>query len=197
MDREQLTCALIKNLKEQGAEVYQAGDLSELHLALARVLSDGSMSRLCTGKGGVLDSLDLEALGRETHTAVFRTSDFTDRDQYKQTVFDVDAGLSSVDYAVAESGTLVIRHGKKNPRLLSLAPLTHLAIVTPDCIVPVYEDVIRDLAGTCGLPSQLTFITGPSMTADIMATPFRGMHGPKRLVVFILSAWISRESSQE
>ena len=35
----------------------------------------------------------------------------------------------------------------------------------------------------------MTFITGSSMTADIQASPFRGMHGPGRLVVFLVKSW--------
>ena len=36
------------------------------------------------------------------------------------------------------------------------------------------------------VPSHCTFITGPSMTADIQGVPFKGMHGPKQLEVILI-----------
>ncbi len=35
-------------------------------------------------------------------------------------------------------------------------------------------------------PNHFTFITGPSMTADIQATPFKGMHGPRKLEIILI-----------
>ena len=36
------------------------------------------------------------------------------------------------------------------------------------------------------LPSQFCFITGPSMTADIRGIPFKGMHGPRKVIVILV-----------
>jgi L-lactate utilization protein LutC len=43
--------------------------------------------------------------------------------------YDFDCGLTEVDYAVAETGTVVIKHGPHHGRLLSLTPFVHIAIV--------------------------------------------------------------------
>ena len=45
--------------------------------------------------------------------------------------YDVDAGITDADYAVAETGTIVIRHRPENGRLLSLVPFVHIAVVEP------------------------------------------------------------------
>jgi L-lactate dehydrogenase complex protein LldG len=56
-----------------------------------------------------------------------------------------------------------------------------------DRFVPIYENAIEKVfENKDAVPSQFTFITGPSMTADIQATPFKGMHGPRRLIVILI-----------
>jgi L-lactate dehydrogenase complex protein LldG len=56
------------------------------------------------------------------------------------------------------------------------------------------EDRIRsdlfELIGALGtpLPSALTFITGPSRTADIGLTLVRGVHGPVTVTIFVVSS---------
>src|SRR5690349_15581720 len=47
--------------------------------------------------------------------------------------YEFDAGVTEVDYAVAETGTLVIRHRPEHGRLLSLVPFVHVAVVEPKC----------------------------------------------------------------
>ena len=113
---------------------------------------------------------------------------FENRELFKDAVFDqADAGVTGVDYAIAESGTLALVHSVSQARLISLAPIIHIALIPLDRIVPIYEDVIDKVFADKGhLPSQLTFITGPSLTADIQLTFFRGMHGPKKVITILI-----------
>lgn len=185
MNREELIETFVRNLQEQSAEVHRVNSLEELRNTLATVIKENNLTRICVSEDNFMKSLALESLPLDSTITFLRPSDFKDKNLYKNTVFHVDAGLTSIDFAVAESGTLIIRHCKENARLISLAPLIHMAVVRQTTLVPVYETAIKRLL-EAHLPSQLTFITGPSMTADIMATPFRGMHGPRRLVVFLL-----------
>ena len=92
-----------------------------------------------------------------------------------------------MDFAIAESGTIGLIHNKDQPRLTSLAPIHHIAVVPIDRLVPVYEDVTEILFDQRDTtPKHFTFITGPSMTADIQATPFKGMHGPRKLEIIMI-----------
>jgi len=68
-----------------------------------------------------------------------------------------------------------------------MAPIHHIAIVPLSRLVPVYENATEALFGKGqSPPKHLTFITGPSMTADIRATPFKGMHGPGKLEIILI-----------
>lgn len=196
MNREELTETFVRNLQEQSAEVHRVKGIEELRSVLDTVIRGNNLTRICISEDALIENLGLELLSNDSSITFSKPSDFKDKTIYKEMVFNADAGLTSVDFAVAESGSLIIRHGKENARLLSLAPLIHLAVVRLTTLVPVYETAIKRLSETQAFPSQLTFITGPSMTADIMATPFRGMHGPRRLVVFLLDDSMEAEHSR-
>lgn len=99
-----------------------------------------------------------------------------------------DVGISSVDFAVAETGTLVVASRPGQERVASLTPPVHIALVDASQIVPDLFDVFTklDAWGWGGLPSNLAFITGPSKTGDIELQLTTGVHGPGRWHVVIV-----------
>ena len=99
--------------------------------------------------------------------------------------YDYDAGVTEVDYAVAETGSLVIRHRPEHGRLLSLVPFVHVAVLDPKRIVPDLLDLF-DILAKEGTGSGVTMISGPSKTADIEMNVVTGVHGPNVVRVFVL-----------
>ena len=100
--------------------------------------------------------------------------------------YDFDAGVTEVDYAVAETGTLVIRHTPAHGRLISLVPFVHVAIVEPRLFLPDLIDLFESLKKD-GTGSGVTLISGPSKTADIEMNTVTGVHGPNIVKAFVLS----------
>ena len=100
--------------------------------------------------------------------------------------YEYDAGVTDVDYAVAETGTLVIRHTPAHGRLLSLVPFVHVAVVEPKQILPDLIDLFEALKRD-GTASGVTMISGPSKTADIEMNTVTGVHGPNVVKAFLLS----------
>lgn len=94
--------------------------------------------------------------------------------------YDLDAGITDVHAAMAETGTLVVCSGARHARGLSLAPPTHVALVRASDVLPDMLDYWRRLKGmpNMELPSSQVFITGPSKTADIEGELITGVHGP-------------------
>ena len=99
--------------------------------------------------------------------------------------YDFEAGLTEVDYAVAETGTLAIRHRPEHGRLLSLTPFVHVAVVERDKFLPDLLDLM-DALNRDGTGSGVTMISGPSKTADIEMNVVTGVHGPNVVHAFVL-----------
>ncbi len=104
-----------------------------------------------------------------------------------------EVGLTSCDYAIAETGTLLLVANATQGRLTSLVPITHVAIITPEQLVPTFADAVKllrlaRLSGDGGdgrLPSNISLHTGPSKTADVEQTLTKGVHGPKEVYVIL------------
>lgn len=96
----------------------------------------------------------------------------------------IDAGITTADYGIAVSGTLLLGCGAARPRSTSLLPPLHVAVIPESSIVPSLAHVFARV--TRPLPSVFTFITGPSRSADIEHTPVRGAHGPIEVIVYLI-----------
>jgi len=103
-------------------------------------------------------------------------------------LFSYDVGVTMAQAAIAETGTLVLESEKERHRLVSLLPPVHVAIVRSDDICLTIGDALKELRGHGKeeMSRAITFITGPSRTADIELTLTVGVHGPKELYVIVL-----------
>lgn len=99
--------------------------------------------------------------------------------------------LSGAELAIAESGTLLLRHGPGKPRIASLLAPCHIAVIFRHQLVRGLGEALALLAqrygdDIFGPTSNLTFITGPSRTADIEMTLSLGIHGPPQIHVIVV-----------
>ena len=96
-------------------------------------------------------------------------------------------GLSQMDWAIAGTGTLVQDATAVETRLVSTLPPIHVAIIGGDRILEDMGSVLERLR-----PDQLnyiSFISGPSRTADIERVLTIGVHGPGRLVIVVIDGF--------
>jgi L-lactate dehydrogenase complex protein LldG len=97
--------------------------------------------------------------------------------------------VTCADYAIADTGTLVLIAGREQHRLISLVPSIHLCLLDATRIVGTLPELLRRVreryVSTETAPCAMTFITGPSRTADIELTLTTGVHGPTELHVLL------------
>ena len=96
-----------------------------------------------------------------------------------------DVGVTGVDVAVAETGTLVLSWGSGRRRSTPLVPPVHVALVPLHRLVATYADAIDVLAAMNPAPSGMQLVTGPSQSADIEMKLVKGVHGPGQVHVVL------------
>jgi L-lactate dehydrogenase complex protein LldG len=109
-----------------------------------------------------------------------------DIEQFKETVFNVQAGITSAAGAIAETGALILWPSEQEPRLMSIVPSIHIAVLKADTIHNTLLDAMQKESWPERMPTNIVLVSGPSKTADIEMTLAFGVHGPKELIVLIV-----------
>lgn len=104
---------------------------------------------------------------------------------FKERLFQIDVGITSVRCAVADTGAIVLWPTPEEPRLLSLVPPVHVAVLDVDTIHNSMTEMMAVENWADGMPTNALLISGPSKTADIEFTLVFGVHGPKELILLI------------
>ena len=166
------------------ADLKAAGE--QLHQLLAEA---GAKSAACwqhdvLGRLGLAELLAAPGVTQYDHQRLAALSPAEQR----EALLACDVGITSCDCAIAETGTLMMCSQPGQERLMSLAPPMHVAIVERRQIVPDLFDAFALLAarGSENLPSNVTWITGPSKTGDIELQLTTGVHGPGKWRVIIV-----------
>jgi len=101
-------------------------------------------------------------------------------------VHDAEAGITAAKGGIAETGTLILWPSVAEPRLMSLLPPLHIVVVEAATLVDNLAQAVTGWAQG-GMPTNALLISGPSKTADIEQTLAYGVHGPKELMVLIVT----------
>ena len=105
-------------------------------------------------------------------------------DVTRELAAEAKVGISRMDWALANTGTLVQTADAVDTRLVSTLPLLHIAMVSTAALLPDIPALLERVD-----PRQsayLSFITGPSRTADIERVLTIGVHGPARLMIVMV-----------
>jgi L-lactate dehydrogenase complex protein LldG len=111
---------------------------------------------------------------------------FTDRDELTAACAGADIGITSVDYALAATGSFVMLASPNEARLISLLPPAHIAIFPRSLILANLDELLSILPRPADQTSSMVLITGPSRTADIEQILVRGVHGPGDIYAVIV-----------
>ena len=171
-----------------GGEAVVVADFEAAGREVHRLLAEaGARSAVCW-MHEVLDRLGLRELLAVPGVTLQDYDSLTSLPpaEQRRVLLACDVGITSCDCAIAETGTLMVLSRPGQERAASLLPPMHIAIVERRQIVPDLIDAFAML-GTEPLPSNVTFITGPSKTGDIELQLTTGVHGPGKWRVIVIA----------
>jgi len=109
-----------------------------------------------------------------------------DREALREMCASLDAGITSADYALADTGSLVMISSHEEARLVSLLPPLHIALVPLERMLTGLDELYTLIPVPSDRSSSMVLITGPSRTADIEQILIRGVHGPGEIHVVLV-----------
>lgn len=162
------------------AVVSEAGNLDDvIAYAVKLTLSQ-------KGKTIVAPGLDAESINKLKEVCMASGIKVIDP-PYRSHLEGIHTALTSADWAIAETGSLVLDSSSEDLRIATMLSETHVAWIPASRIMPDAEALSSYLREKMLVfPSYMSFITGPSRTADIERILAIGVHGPQELHILLL-----------
>ncbi len=153
--------------------------------ALARIVEEKQIQSLLYGPGTRL-AAELESAWPESGPPAPRLRAYDAAVEcFKKELFEIDAGITTTRGAIADTGALILWPTEQEPRLISLVPPVHIAVLDAENIYPSFAGAMAQQQWSRGMPTNALLVSGPSKTADIEFTLVFGVHGPEELVVIV------------
>ena len=98
------------------------------------------------------------------------------------------AGVTFSNFAMADTGTVVLESTMENIRLATSLPEKHFVVVDPETILADNLAAVLPMTKmhTGSVPLFVSYVTGPSRTADIERVLTIGCHGPRELHILVV-----------
>ncbi len=180
-------------------EVFPVDTETDITAAIANIADDrdaewGDEKSIVAWDHPLVNGLDLPAAMDSLSIPVyFPEADFSraGEEAFRRQSETALIGITSADFGLAETATLTMKTRAGQPLHVSLLPSIHIAVVRLEQLLSNLKELYTLLKWDPeqkaeGLTHTMTFITGPSKTADIEATLVHGAHGPRELFVFVL-----------
>lgn len=175
-DPEGRVALFLEMIEKAGATHERLAEAGDVPAAAARYLRERNLpQQLKRGRDARLAAMDFASQGALSVTE--GPSDGSDL-----------AAISHAEFAIAETGTLMLLSGPDNPVTLTFLPEHHLVVIRAEDIGGDMEAALarlRMLKGKETMPRTVNFVSGPSRSADIEQTILLGAHGPRALHVIV------------
>jgi L-lactate dehydrogenase complex protein LldG len=173
---EETLALFVDRLKDYDARVFPV-ERSEIGAKATEILTAGNRRRIVVPEG-LLPSWLSPRSG--TEWVIDRSGDHA---LSLDALNAVDGVMTAATLGVAVSGSIVLQHGPaEGRRVLTLLPDYHLCVMEASQVVETLPEAFSRLD-----PARpVTFVSGPSATADIEMTRIKGVHGPRFLDVLLV-----------
>ena len=177
-----------------GWKVHRASNTEDAGSIVAGICEEKSAKNVLRSSHKVLDQIVVDNAVTSTGANIETTAHDgkygqSEIEESKAKAFSADVGITGVDYAIAETGTVVLHPRSGLSRLVSLAPPTHIAVLRPGEVLASMDELFameRNDFVNGELSGSMNLISGPSKTADIEGTTVTGIHGPLEVHLVII-----------
>lgn len=201
VDRMGLLELFVEQAKLLQINVTRVGNLTEARRSIRELVLNtqpewGDKKSIIAWHHPLIEQLDLQKALRKDGVDVFSTMvsdkpNAEEREKVRAEIIQSYIGITSADFCIAPSATLVMRTRPNQPRAVSLVPSIHVAVIKTNQIIESLKELYFRFKWDQnekkqGLTNCLTFISGPSKTADIELQMVFGAHGPRQLYVYVI-----------
>lgn len=162
----------LASLSAEGHLIYE-GEVSN---QLERLIGEQTITKATMWKTPLLERLrireHLQALGVEIISP----------NASKNELAKCDLGVTEADFLLPETATVGLLASREKSRAVSLLPRIHLVIAHTSKFRADLFEVLTEAKQY----HYFVLITGPSRTADIELTVTLGVHGPQKLVIWLM-----------
>ena len=176
LTHEQMVGRFIEEVEAVSGRVHRVADIDSGARQLESLIRGGKIESLVVSRDPLARSISSRVIGK--HLVVDPEAD-------RDAIAGADMGLTGVRLAIAEHGTLMLAPEDDHGRLAALLPPHHVAVVRESELVGTLAEAIDHL-GSEPQPATITFVSGPSRTADIEQTLVIGIHGPALLDILLI-----------
>ena len=165
--------------------------VGQISALISEICRTTGATEVAVSDSTLIAEMDLQAqLAAQGFSVFAPKAGLIDHEQMVTRLANCGMGLTAADYAIAETGTIVLSSDDRNALLVSLLPPVHIALIRSSQIAASLDEVIKAIGneriGRSDPSRSVTMITGPSRTSDVELVLSIGVHGPKELHVIIL-----------
>ena len=184
-DKRDLIETFSKEIENLSGRCHQASSLAEVTRIILRIAAENDCLSIVKQRLGVEGE---EQIRTELQSHGICVSELEECNEPLNTLREADMAITPTDLLIANTGTLVLSTKSDEERLASCLPRIHVAVMSSGRIVSDPQDAAQYLSGRLQgeMPNSVTFISGPSRTADIEMKLILGVHGPHQVHVIIL-----------
>lgn len=174
----------IARATELGAQIHVVGSRDEAVAAIVDLFrTSGALKVTVAPDLGEMVGPVSEALDRAG-------AEFVEGDS-AVALASADMGITRAVAGIAETGSIVVAGNENAPRLSTMLPPIHVALLDSSALVSTLDDAGEYLRRISLAPQgerirYVSFVSGPSRTSDVEKTLTVGVHGPGQLHVLLL-----------
>lgn len=181
-DKLELFETFRREFESLGGKAYEASDVQQVASIISDIAIRGRIATAVKQKLEIDGEYQIAKELERNGVTIIQLEDSTDPIDVLNTA---DLTITRGDLLIARTGTLIMKTIRDDMRLASCLSRIHVAVVSGSRLISSTEESASYLRASLGSedPCVISFISGPSRTADIEMKLILGVHGPHEVHV--------------